>query len=134
MPHAVSYLEDDGIVFCEYTLPYGPHDFPVAIADNLVVAAEHGSHLFLADCRPLGTQGSLIDAYGMGELLDKMVADRHAREALVIVPDTRTGEIFDFLVTVTTNRGLIMRVFAGIDEAKVWLREQGRELEKVLNE
>jgi hypothetical protein len=34
--------------------------------------------------------------------------------------------MFEFFVTVTSNRGLVVRVFGDIDEARQWLLDEGK--------
>jgi hypothetical protein len=125
MAHEITYLEDDGIIFTDYAPPIGLPELQATIAENLAMAAEKGAWLFLGDCRRLPTAGSVIDVYELGQLLDELGVDRRMREALVVELDPAGASSFDFYVTVTTNRGIQVRLFAEMDEAKAWLVSEG---------
>lgn len=128
MPHEISYLEDDGIIFTKYVMPMPREEFGAVIAENLAMATETGALLFLGDCRDLPSSGSLIDIYEMGEMLDGLGVDRRMREALVVAAPAEETGTFEFFVTVTTNRGIQVRLFGDMDEATEWLRAEGARL------
>jgi hypothetical protein len=134
MAHELSYLEDDGIIFTKYLMPWALEEFGQVVAENLAMAAETGSLLFLGDCRELPSSGSLIDIYEMGEMLDGLGVDRRMREALVVAAPAEETGTFEFFVTVTTNRGIQVRLFGDMDEATEWLRVEGARLSDAASE
>lgn len=125
MAHEITYFEDDGIIFTDYAPPIAMPELQATIMENLAMAAEKGAWLFLGDCRRLPTAGSVFDVYELGQLLDDLGVDRRMREALVVELDPAGGSVFDFYVTVTTNRGIQVRLFAEMEEARAWLLSEG---------
>ena len=124
MPCDVRFLDHEGIVLTEYLPPYGTADFLPCITATLEVAAQHGSLLFLGDCRALPPEGSVFDVYELGSILDGMGLDHRMREALVVNVDADALDTFDFFVTVTSNRGLKVGLFETVEEATTWLLDE----------
>jgi hypothetical protein len=89
------------------------------------VADEHGALLFLGDCTGMPGASSAFDVYRLGALFDEMGVDRRIREALVITPDPDIVDTDEFFVTVTSNRGIVVRVFETVEAAREWLLEEG---------
>ena len=133
MPYRVSYLEDDGIVLTEYLPPYPMEEFAPCITETLAVAAEHDSLLFMGDCRAMPNEGSPFDVYELGTMLDEMGVDGRMREALIIRLDPQALDTFDFFVTVTSNRGLKVRLFESPEDARRWLLEERAILDGTLD-
>jgi hypothetical protein len=125
MPYNMSYLDDDGIVFTKYIPPTTPSELAGIVQANLALAAEKGALLFLGDVSALPNSASAIDVYELAAMLDRLGVDRRMREALVVSPDSTHAGSFDFYVTATSNRGLQVRLFGTIEEAKEWLRGEG---------
>jgi hypothetical protein len=125
MPYTITYLDGEGIVFTEYEPPMTNEQLYQVVMDNLALAAEIGAMLFLGDCRTLPNSASLFDVYQIADLLDGLGVDHRMREALVVTLDPAGKSSFDFYVTVTSNRGLQVRLFADIGEAKAWLTSEG---------
>jgi hypothetical protein len=128
MPYDLRYLEDDGIVFTEYIPPTPNDELAKIVEANLELAAEKGALLFLGDVSALPNSASVIDVYELAAMLDRMGVDRRMREALVVGPDPLDAGSFDFYVTATSNRGLQVRLFGTVEEAKEWLRAEGARL------
>jgi hypothetical protein len=128
MPYELRYLDDDGIVFTEYLPPTTPAELAEIVQANLALAAEKGALLFLGDVSALPNSASAIDVYELATMLDRLGVDRRMREALVVGPDPADAGSFDFYVTATSNRGLQVRLFGAIEEAKEWLRDEGTRL------
>jgi hypothetical protein len=128
VPYTISHLADEGIIFTEYAPPIALPELQRVVMENLAMAADTGAMLFLGDCRSLPNRSSLIDVYQLADLLDSLEVDRRMREALVVTIDPGRESSFDFYVTVTTNRGIQVRLFAETDEAKAWLHSEGERL------
>jgi hypothetical protein len=122
VPYKISYLAEDAIVFTEYVPPLVASDYADIVAANIAMGAEKGSLRFLGDCTALPWSDSLIDVYELGDLLDSLGLDPRIREALVVKMDEKADPNFEFFVTVTSNRGLQVRLFPTIEEATAWLK------------
>jgi hypothetical protein len=127
MSYKLTYLEEDGIVFTHYIPPTTPAELAEIVKANLELAAEKGALRFLGDCRELPNSEPIIDAYELATMLDRLGVDHRSREALVVTPDPTHASSFDFYVTVTSNRGLQVRLFETIEEATEWLRNEAVE-------
>jgi hypothetical protein len=124
--HEITFLEDDAIIFTDYTPPIALPELQATVMENLAMAAEKGAFLFLGDCRRLPSAGSVLDVFELGKMLDELKVDRRMREALVVTPEASAGGgTFEFFATVTTNRGIQVRLFAEMDEARAWLVDEG---------
>lgn len=130
MPFHITYNEADEIVECVYEMPFSRVDFESAVVQNLEVAAQHDTLMFLGDCTAMPAAASMFDVYALVEVFDSMNLDRRMREALIIPPDPAVGPTYDFLVTATSNRGIKVAVFTDEDRAREWLREQGEQIRK----
>lgn len=128
MAHTLRYLEDDHIIFAEYGNPVDHDELLGVVQESLVLSAEKECLLFLGDCRTLPTSGSAIDVYELGDLMDRLRVDRRTREALVVTLASSSENAYDFFVTLTTNRGVQVRLFGTVDAAKAWLRHEGDRL------
>ncbi|NTU72068.1 MAG: hypothetical protein HGB10_09660 [Coriobacteriia bacterium] len=128
MPYTITYLEDEAVVFTDYEPPTSLAELEQVVADNFRIASEKGSWLFLGDCTKLPSSGSVIDVYELGETLDRIGADFRMREALVVTPDPDERGDFEFFVTVTTNRGIVVRLFTTMEEAREWLAAERKVL------
>ena len=128
MAHTLRYLEDEHIIFTEYGDPVDEDELQGIVRESLELSAEKECLLFLGDCRMLPESGAVIDVYELGDLMDRLRVDRRMREALVVSLTNGAESGFDFFVTVTTNRGVQVRLFGTMDAAKTWLRREGDRL------
>ena len=125
MPYRTELLPEDGIIFTVYTAPYSEEQWAPHVSEALQLAAANGCLLFLGDCRALPQEeSSPFDVYQLVEVLDSLGVDHRAREALVVPPAPGSLSTFDFFVTATSNRGIVVRVFLDMDDARKWLLEE----------
>ena len=82
-------------------------------------AREAGSRQVLCDERSLEYRLNMLDTFAAGEFISAQ-APRVAR--IAIVCQSAGLNAAKFYETVTTNRGLRLRVFTQVDEADSWLR------------
>ena len=122
MPWKISYLESQKIIRTEYTDPFMPEDFLKVIAENILIAKEKQTNLFLADCTDLTRSGNVIDIYQLGNMLQAMNAEIHIKEAIVVMK--QKGNVvsdLQFFETVANNRLINVRLFFDLETALAWL-------------
>lgn len=122
MPWKISYLESQKIIRTEYTDPFMPEDFLKVIAENILIAKEKQTNLFLADCTDLTRSGNVIDIYQLGNMLQAMNAEIHIKEAIVVMK--QKGNVvsdLQFFETVANNRLINVRLFFDFESALAWL-------------
>ncbi len=122
MPWKISYLESQKIIRTEYTDPFMPEDFLKVIAENISIAKEKQTNLFLADCTDLTRSGNVIDIYQLGNMLQAMNAEIHIKEAIVVMK--QKGNVvsdLQFFETVANNRLINVRLFFDLETALAWL-------------
>lgn len=122
MPWKISYLESQKIIRTEYTDPFMPEDFLKVIAENISIAKEKQTNLFLADCTDLTRSGNVIDIYQLGNMLQAMNAEIHIKEAIVVMK--QKGNVvsdLQFFETVANNRLINVRLFFDFESALAWL-------------
>ncbi|MBK6791277.1 MAG: hypothetical protein IPG80_01760 [Anaerolineales bacterium] len=122
MPWKISYLENQKIIRTEYTDPFMPEDFLKVIAENISIAKEKQTNLFLADCTDLTRSGNVIDIYQLGNMLQAMNAEIHIKEAIVVMK--QKGNVvsdLQFFETVANNRLINVRLFFDLETALAWL-------------
>ncbi len=122
MPWKISYLESQKIIRTEYTDPFMPEDFLKVIAENISIAKEKQTNLFLADCTDLTRSGNVIDIYQLGNMLQAMNAEIHIKEAIMVMK--QKGNVvsdLQFFETVANNRLINVRLFFDLETALAWL-------------
>ncbi len=122
MPWTISYLENQKIIRTEYTDPFMPEDFLKVIAENISIAKEKQTNLFLADCTDLTRSGNVIDIYQLGNMLQAMNAEIHIKEAIMVMK--QKGNVvsdLQFFETVANNRLINVRLFFDLETALAWL-------------
>ncbi|MBK9780738.1 MAG: hypothetical protein IPP55_11920 [Anaerolineales bacterium] len=122
MPWKISYLENQKIIRTEYTDPFMPEDFLKVIAENISIAKEKQTNLFLADCTDLTRSGNVIDIYQLGNMLQAMNAEIHIKEAIMVMK--QKGNVvsdLQFFETVANNRLINVHLFFDLETALAWL-------------
>ena len=79
---------------------------------------------FLNDCRESIVPESIIDLFEIPKLVGEAGLNANCRCAIV-VKDIR--DQWEFLETISRNRGQQIRIFTDIDEADAWLNEKETE-------
>ena len=121
MPWTTSYLEDLDVVLTVYAGVIPPADLQKAAAATLKLAREQGTHRLLGDCATLEGGHSIVDLYGLGQMLESLPLPAGLHEALVMPQLTAVARDVHFGETTCRNRGIDVRVFKTMDEALAWL-------------
>jgi hypothetical protein len=77
--------------------------------------------LYLGDGTELEPSSTVVDIYEMVMIIDRVLVDRGAREAMIAPRDPEAAAQVRFFETACRNRGLAVRVFDDRDEALRWL-------------
>lgn len=123
MPWTTSYLSDLDAVLTVYSGVIAPPDLQQAAAATLNLAREHGTRRLLGDCTTLEGGHSIVDLYGLGQLLESMPSAAGAHEALVMPQLSAAARDVQFWETTCRNRGIDVRVFKTMAEARDWLNQ-----------
>lgn len=121
MPWTTSYLPDLDVVLTVYAGVIAPADLQKAAATTLNLAREHNTRRLLGDCSTLEGGHSIVDLYGLGQLLESMPSAAGIHEALVMPQLSAAARDVHFWETTCRNRGIDVRVFRTMEEAREWL-------------
>lgn len=83
-------------------------------------AQTHGAHLYLYDLRRMAFRDTATSIYNRPKLALALGISRCARTALLVL---HIDDIFRFIEDVASNRGFVIRVFTGEDDALAWLHD-----------
>lgn len=116
----VSYLPDDRIVAAEVegslTIDVA-HQTIIRMAD---ASARHDTKLLLLDLRNASVEASTTDIYYLPSHFANLGLTQRHVQALVVAQDRQD---YDFMETVSKNRGHLVKVFADKEKAKSWLKD-----------
>jgi protein-tyrosine phosphatase len=121
MPWDTSYLPDLDAVLTVYAGVIPPASLQEAVEATVASGKQHGSTRFLADCSGLQGGHSVVDLYGLVHLIESAGVASGAREALVLPQLDAAAHEVRFWETACQNRGLSVRVFRTVPEARAWL-------------
>lgn len=124
MPFTTSYLADIDAVLTVYAGVITPAELHQAAAVTLSAAKDHRTRRLLGDCRALEGGHTIVDLYGLGELLATMPSAVGIREALVMPQLSAAARDVQFWETTCRNRGIDVRVFKSMTEAREWLNQR----------
>lgn len=124
MPWTTSYLPDLKAVLTVYsgliTLP----ELRAAAAATIALARQNGTDRLLGDCVGLEGGHSIVDLYGLGQLIESIPGATGIHEALVLPQLAAAARDVQFWETTCRNRGIDVRVFRTMEEARSWLIER----------
>ena len=120
MPWESSYVAEWDAVLTTYGGRLAPDDLMAAVQATLACARDHDTARFIADCRTLEGGHSIVDLYGIVQLIESLDRRGSLREA-VVLPQLKAaaGEV-QFWETACSNRGYDVKVFATFEEAQAW--------------
>lgn len=121
MPWTTSYLKDLDVVLTVYAGVIAPADLQKAAAATINLAREQGTLRLLGDCTTLEGGHSIVDLYGLGQMLEALPVPAGVHEALVMPQLSAVARDVHFWETTCRNRGIDVRVFKTMDEAQAWL-------------
>lgn len=123
MPWQMIHHPQLGVIETLYSGELTPDELYAAAKAALSLGAEHSAWRFLGDC--VGLQGghSVVDLYGVLELLQAAGFTPSMREALLVPesPDAPMAEEIAFWQTACLNRGVEVRIFHERAAALDWL-------------
>jgi hypothetical protein len=90
---------------------------------TIELARQNDATRFLVDCSELEGSHSIIDLYGLIQLLDSSGWERVIREAIVLPQLSAPANDVLFWETSCRNRGYDVRVFKTMDEARAWIEK-----------
>lgn len=123
MPWNTSYRADLDAVMTVYSGVIAAASLQEAVESSLALARRHGTTRFLSDCRTLEGGHSIIDLYGLGNLLETAGVARDSREAIVLPQLDAAAKDVRFWELTCQNRGFNVRVFQTMADASAWLTE-----------
>jgi hypothetical protein len=123
MPWSTEYLADLDAVMTVYSGVIPAEALLQAVQATLALGRERGTTRYLADCTALEGGHSIVDLYGLGQLVESAGVPRDSREALVLPQLDAVARDVEFWETTCRNRGFHVRVFRAIAEARAWLTE-----------
>ena len=124
MPWKIQIHPEPVIVETEYFGVLSPVDLGRAVQETIEAGRTAGATLFLADCSGLVGGHSMVDLYGLADLLATLGFDVQYKEAVVMPGLDAPAENVRFWETVCLNRGLRVRIFPDRPGALEWLTAQ----------
>lgn len=122
MPWDVRYDAERRFVETRFAGRVEPDVLRTAAVATLHCGAEHGTHRYLADCTLLEGGHSVLDLYGLLEILVEARPPAF-REALLMPSLDAPRQDVEFWETSCANRGFVVKLFAERDDALAWLTE-----------
>jgi hypothetical protein len=122
MPYAVSFDEEDGIVYVIVSGHTVKEDHYSARDEAFRICQEHACSKLLVDLRDFdASKFSITRIFAFGEALAKHPS--HLRIAHILPTEITSGEYVKFASTVMANRGKSTGEFRTIEEGRQWLLE-----------
>ena len=120
MPWDARYVAEPGIVETTFSGRVDPTELRQAALTSLEHGKKNGTSRFLVDCSRLEGGHSVVDLYGLLELL---VADPPSgfREAVLMPHLPAPRQEVEFWEMSCANRGLLVRIFSEREPALTWL-------------
>lgn len=120
MPWTASYMSDMDAILTVYSGVITPAELQQAAARTVQLAGERKTLRLLGDCIALEGGHSIVDLYGLSRMLESLALDG-MREALVMPRLSAAAQDVHFWETTCRNRGIDVRVFRTLEEARAWL-------------
>lgn len=122
MPWDVRHDAERHIVETRYLGRVDPNELRTAAEATLACGAERGTNHYLADCTHLEGGHSVLDLYGLLEILVE-IRPPAFREALVMPSLDAPRQDVEFWETSCANRGFVVKLFAEREAALAWLTD-----------
>jgi hypothetical protein len=126
MPWSVSFLADVDAVLTVYSGVVPGESLQAAVEATLALARRHRCWRFLGDLSSLEGGHSVVDLYDLARMAEAARLDGGFREAIVLPALPAATTEARFWETACRNRGLDVRVFPTVAEAKRWLGGGGQ--------
>lgn len=122
MPWEFHLHPEHPVIEATYSGLLGPAELSDSVKAFGVLARESGRGLLLSDCTSLEGGHTLLDLYGLADIILSSGESRLLqREALILPELPDSAEKVGFWETVCYNRGLDVRVFKDRGSALEWL-------------
>jgi hypothetical protein len=120
-----SFRTEKGILFVTITGHRTLHPVLAALADSVEITKERGIRRVLVDIRNAGLHVSTNDIFQFASSLVD-VCSRDTRPAIVFSPETYAPEDARFTENVAVNRGVLLKTFTELSDARDWLLAEER--------
>ena len=121
MPWDITYLPDIDTVLTVYSGVIPPNLLVEAVQSTIAMAHQAGTRKYLADCSTLEGGHSIFDLYDLAKLIESAGVVMNSHEALVLPQLKAAASEVRFWETACRNRGLDVRIFETVDDAREWL-------------
>ena len=118
MPWEFEYLQESQVLSVRVTGTVDIASWENQLRTSVEEAAKHSCLRYLVDYRKSNMALTVADLYDRPKYYSKVGVPHHARIALLI---THPGREKDFVESVTSNRGFLVRVFDAPEPALTWL-------------
>ncbi len=115
------YCPELGIVETCYEGRISKDELQAAARHTLQLGQQHETNWFLGDCTNLQGGHSIIDLYGLVELLAAHEVSPRFREAILLPGLQASVRDVEFWETACWNRGITVRLFDQREAALKWL-------------
>ncbi len=120
MPWELSVHTDLRVVVVRFVRKVPPEELLAALDATLAAMQSHGTRACLGDCSELEGGHSIVDLYGLVEIIAARWSGT-LKEAVLMPQLVARREDVRFWENACVNRGLNVRVFADRDSAIAWL-------------
>lgn len=120
MPWEFEYLPESHVLSVRVTGIVDMESWEQQLRTSVEEAAKYSCLRYLVDYRQSSVRMTMADLYERPKYYTRVGMPHHARIALVIPPPAREK---DFVESVTSNRGFLVRVFDSPEPALEWLTE-----------
>lgn len=121
MPWNIQIPEDQPIVETVYEGILTPSELGEAAHQTIATAREHQRMKLLGDCSRLVGGHTVVDLFGLAELLEQSGLSPVLKEAIVLPAYSPADEAVRFWETTCLNRGMQVRIFPDRASALAWL-------------
>jgi hypothetical protein len=123
LPWEFEYLQESRVLSVRVTGTVDMASWENQLRTSVEEASKHSCLRYLVDYRKSSMALSVADLYERPKYYSKVGMPHHARIALLIV---EPGREKDFVESVTSNRGFLVRVFDEREPALQWLTRGDR--------
>ena len=123
MPYDLTIQKKDDVLWISAT---GTRSFETVLSmskDVLAACAQEKVKKVLLDVRNLEGRLNTMDAYDIANTHFPQIRDRNVITHIAIVDLKEFENRYMFFENVAVNRGFMLRIFPGVDEAVAWLQK-----------
>jgi hypothetical protein len=120
MPYEIKYDAETECLMCHMSGEFHTTELPEFASKVVALLDKHSCVRILSDLREVDLRLSMGDLYYIPKLVTEAGVKHNVKRAIVFSKD---AEYYEFLKTVSDNRGQFVRVFTDFDEAQTWIKE-----------